>query len=24
VLELERIGPFLAGLRPAMTGGGTG
>ena len=24
VLELERIGPFLAELRPAMTGGGAG
>ena len=24
VLDLERIGPFLAGLRPAMTGGGSG
>jgi len=24
VLELERIGPFLAGLRPAMAGGGPG
>ena len=24
VLDLERIGPFLAGLRPAMTGGGAG
>ena len=24
VLPLERIGPFLAGLRPAMTGGGAG
>ena len=24
VLDLERIGPFLAGLRPAVTGGGTG
>jgi two-component system, chemotaxis family, protein-glutamate methylesterase/glutaminase len=23
VLDLEQIGPFLAGLRPAMTGGGT-